>query len=83
MEWYYYRIKPQGVLHLTFCKGGGGIACNGKRTQSDVRFSKNEWSKRSKNNEKGVNEIENQEENWYKIIQNGKMTDLDGKLDQV
>ncbi len=25
---------------------------------------------------KGVNKIENQRENWYKMFQNGKMTDF-------
>ncbi len=41
-----------------------------------LRFCKNERSKRSKNNEKGVNKIENQGENSYKMLQNGQMTDL-------
>ncbi len=29
----------------------------------------------------GVNKIENQGENWYKILQNGQITDFGEKLD--
>ncbi len=41
-----------------------------KCTQSDLRFSKNEESKRSKINENGVNWSENQRENWNKMLKN-------------
>ncbi len=37
----------------------GGSARDKKWTQSDLKFSKNEGSIRSKTNEKGVNSIEN------------------------
>ncbi len=32
---------------------------------------------------KGVNKIVNQGENWYKMLQNGQMTDLCETLDQL
>ncbi len=47
-----------------------------KWTQQDLRFCENEGSKRSINCKKGVNKIENQAENWYKMFQNGQITDL-------
>ncbi len=39
-------------------------------TQLDLRFCKNEGSKRFKNNENGVNWFENQRENLYKLNKN-------------
>ncbi len=57
-------------------------------TQQDLslRFCKNEGSKRSNNNEKGgqqLNKIENQGENWYKLLQKCQMTDFCEKIDQL
>ncbi len=62
-----------------------GPACDElKWTESDIRFRKNEGSKRYiKTMKKGVNKIENQEENWYIMLQNGQMTDSGEKLDQL
>ncbi len=37
--------------------------------------------KRSNNNEKGVNKIENQGENWYKLYQKCQMTDFCEKIE--
>ncbi len=48
-----------------------------------LRFCTNEGSKRSNNNEKGVNKIENQGENWYKLLQKCQMTDFCEKKDQL
>ncbi len=83
--------------HLTMFKsrGGWGVlftnylvvgpACDElKWTESDIRFRKNEGSKRYiKTMKKGVNKIGNQEENWYIMLQNGQMTDSGEKLDQL
>ncbi len=52
-----------------------------KRTKWDPRFCKNEESKISNNNEKGVNKIENQGEKWYKLLQKCQMTDFCEKID--
>ncbi len=49
----------------------------------DLRFFKNEESKISNNNEKGVNKIENQGEKWYKLLQNCQMTDFCEQIDQL
>ncbi len=54
----------------------GGPARNEKM---DPRFCKNEGLKRS--NKKGVNKIENQGENWYKLLQRCQMTDFCEKID--
>ncbi len=56
-----------------------------KWAQSDLRFCKKKKirSKWSKNNEKGVNKIENQGESRYKMLQNCQMTDFDEKLDRL
>ncbi len=51
----------RGVLHQIFCNWVQHAIKNW--TQSDIRFCKNEGSKRSKTNEKGVNWIENHREN--------------------
>ncbi len=56
--------------------GGGVQQVMKKWTQWDVRFCKIEGSKRSNNNEKGVYKIENQGENWYKLLQKCQMTDF-------
>ncbi len=53
-----------------------------KWAQSDIRFCKNVASKRSKNNEKEVNKIENQERNLYKLLQKCKMTDICETINQ-
>ncbi len=54
-----------------------------KWTQWDLRFCKNNESKISNNNEKGVNKIENQGEKWYKLLQKCQMTDFCEKIDQL
>ncbi len=50
-------------------------------------FVKMRAQKRSKNNEKlqkkGTNKIENQRENWYKMLQNGEMTNFSETFDQL
>ncbi len=33
--------------------------------------------------EKGVNHVDNQKENWYKMLQNCQMTDFVAKLDRI
>ncbi len=48
-----------------------------------MMFCKNEGSKRFKNCKKGVNKIESQGENWYKMYKNGQMTDFCEKLDHL
>ncbi len=55
-----------GLFHLIFC----WWIYHAKKylTQSDLRFCEYERSKRSKINEKGVNWIENQGENLYKML---------------
>ncbi len=52
-----------------------------KWTQRDLRFCKNEGGQKDlrivkKRKKKRVNKIENQGENWYKMFQNGQMTDF-------
>ncbi len=46
-------------------------------------FCKNEGSKRSKNCKKGGQQDRKSRENWYKMLQNGQMTDFFEKLDQL
>ncbi len=53
-----------------------------KWTQQDLRFCKNEDSKDIITMKKGVNKIENQVENWYKLVQKCQMTNFVEKIDQ-
>ncbi len=48
-----------------------------------MRFCKNEGSKRSKNNEKGVNKIENEGDIWYKMLQTCQMSDFSEQIGQL
>ncbi len=59
--------------------GEGGPACDKKWNQWDLRFCKNEDSKISNNNEKGVHKIENQGEKWYKLLQKCQLTEFGEK----
>ncbi len=77
---------------LGFYSGVGGTSPNiryrgpvydEKWTQLDLRFCKNKGSKRSKNNEKGDNQITILKENEYQILQNGQMADFGEMLDQL
>ncbi len=62
-------LFPEGGTSPNFWwREVGGPAGDEKWTQGDLRFCKNEGSKRSKNCKKGVNKIENQGENWYKFF---------------
>ncbi len=67
MLWVMY-LPPRGggVLHQIFCSQVHHVKQNW--TQSNLRFCKNEGSKRFKINIKGVNCIENQGENSYKML---------------
>ncbi len=47
------------------------------------KVCKTEGSTISKNNEKGLNKIENQGEIWYKMLQNGQKTDFGEKIYQL
>ncbi len=53
-----------------------------KWTKSDLRFFKNEGSKRSKKNE-GVNWNQNQGENLYKMLKRCQMIDFGKMLNQL
>ncbi len=68
-------VHIRGLGHFAKCsvEGVGVQHAKKKWTQSDLRFCKNEELKRSKNNEKGVNKIENQGEHLYKIFKNCEM----------
>ncbi len=50
-----------------------------KWTQQDPRFSKMMGKKYLITMKKGINKIENQGENWYKLLQNCQMTDFFGE----
>ncbi len=85
-----WLFKQCGTVHM--CPRGGGALhqiFNGgvqhtmkKWTQQDLRFCKNEGSKRSNNSEKVVNKIENQGEHWYKLLPKCQMTDFCEKVNQ-
>ncbi len=70
-----------GSLHQIF--GRGVQHAMKKWTQRDLKFSKNEDQKYLRTVSKGINKIENQGENWQKMLQNGQMTDFCEKLDQL
>ncbi len=44
--------------------------------QRDLRFCKNDGSKRSYNNEKGGQQDRKTRRNWYKLLQKCQMTDI-------
>ncbi len=58
----------RGILHQIFCNQVQQVIKIW--TQSDLRFSKNEGSKKSQTNEKGVNWIENHGNHSHKMIKN-------------
>ncbi len=47
------NTTPRGGDYTKYLVGGGGSACDEKIDPKDLRFCKNEGSKRSNNNKKG------------------------------
>ncbi len=63
------------ALHQIF--GRGVQHAMKKWTQRDLSFVKMRGQNDLRTVEKGVNKIENQGENWSKMLQNGQMTDFE------
>ncbi len=65
------------MAHQIFCKGGSARDEKMEPTGSKVLQTRGQKDLRTV--KKGVNKIEN----WYKMLQNGQMTDFCEKLDQL